>query len=750
MKRTTKQLERLGVSAVDDAFTDMGWAFREQTVSDQGIDAHAEVDGLTAAPTGRLLAVQIKCGPSYFGRQTVTGWRYPGSPRHLSYWLAHLMPVILVLVEADTKTGYWVQITHDAVHYTDRGWWIEVPHQQVLGAQTQDLLRRIALAGTSADPVTQALPLLPPSAVEMLSTLRAADPDGALRLAKYLSEGRTQPRAAVEALLEASRAWPAPTIAARLATIGAYANEHGHRDLAMAAFGQAAEHEPAGGVRLRGIAVMMAIASGDHERADELVRPARELAGTSLLAEVAVRAVDADATDRENVLETLLTEVAAERLDTEPTCLLFLAERAMVRSDFDRALTLFERASRSHLAPVGGRLGQARVLIERVVQGRSAVPHTDQQKALELATAVRDEIRRWAGPSEIAHRIIVQERMLAQAFGEVIVLATLTTAGGQALDREATDPIVATSVAKASIALGDRAGALQFAEAMQGTPAEPLLRAITAGPAQPRDQTVALWRTALETADDPMTARTCLLQLTSLGALTPGDLERSRRAANLDDQDRVLFTARSIAAAGNLDTAVTLLRAQDSPAAAEILAELLAGAGRFDDAVAVCDDAWTRYGALKALQDKVNIVAARGDLDGAEACAAQLLATGELPAEHRHQIHRRMISRRAGNGDWAGVEATCRTALRERPDDELAWMLICAQLNQSRWDTAWDTYRQLVPQVSDLSVVGIWVDLHLRFGATQQSQALAATLSTRFGADPEALAHLAKLGPPTP
>jgi hypothetical protein len=124
---------------------------------------------------------------------------------------------------------------------------------------------------------------------------------------------------------------------------------------------------------------------------------------------------------------------------------------------------------------------------------------------------------------------------------------------------------------------------------MQGTPAEPLLRAITADPDQPRDQSVALWRTALETADDPLTARTCLLQLTSLGALTLSDLERSRRVANLDDQDRVLFTTRNIAAAGNLDMAVTLLRAQDSPAAAEILAELLAGAGRFDDAVAVCE-----------------------------------------------------------------------------------------------------------------------------------------------------------------
>jgi hypothetical protein len=55
-------MERIGVSAVETAFTTLGWAFREQHVADQGIDAIVEVDGQTTEPTGRYFAVQIKCG----------------------------------------------------------------------------------------------------------------------------------------------------------------------------------------------------------------------------------------------------------------------------------------------------------------------------------------------------------------------------------------------------------------------------------------------------------------------------------------------------------------------------------------------------------------------------------------------------------------------------------------------------------------------------------------------------------------
>jgi hypothetical protein len=214
MTRSSFQMERIGVTTVGGAFTLMGWAFREQGVADQGIDAQVEVDGLTSTPTGRYLSVQIKCGPTYFKRKTAGGWRFAGKPRNLSYWLANLMPVVLVIVDPDRGLGYWVQVTHDAVHYTNRGWWIKVPSANVLDDRSHETLRRIALAVTpaTADPVEEALPLLPPSTVQTLSALRAVDRDGALRLAKVLTEGREKPRITVEDLLSASKGWPYQTV----------------------------------------------------------------------------------------------------------------------------------------------------------------------------------------------------------------------------------------------------------------------------------------------------------------------------------------------------------------------------------------------------------------------------------------------------------------------------------------------------------------------------------------------------------
>ncbi|MHA4951537.1 DUF4365 domain-containing protein [Micromonospora saelicesensis] len=754
MKTSSLGMERRGVAEVQLAFTNLTWAFREQREADQGIDAHVEVDGLTTNPTGRYIAVQIKCGPTFFKRRTRIGWRFTGEPRHLTYWLANLMPVVLVIVDPETRVGYWVQITADAVRETDRGWSIEVPSANVLDASSRDTLRDIAFAAPSAnpDPVAEVLPLLPPSTVEMLSALSQVDPDGARRLARMLSGGRDDPRAVVEPLLAASRGWVHATVA-RLATVGAYANDHGHQDLAMEAFALAAERDPDNQPRLRGIAAIMAITVGDRSQAAGLLRPVQgpQRAGTNLLMDVAVCALEADESGREDLLEKLLIDRSDGELDAEPTCLLFLAERAAGRGDFDQALALYDRVCERQPTSTGGRLGRARALMERLLRGATTLPFQDQQEVVALATSVRDDLRRWAGPSETVHRLLVQERMLVGAFMEVIELATPTAFGGQANDREASDPVVAIVGAQASIALDDRIRAVRFGDAMRGTPAEPLIRALAADPRQPATATVAMWRIALDNADTPLAARICLNQLASRGALDATDLDRVAVLANLDDGDRVAYTARNAAASGDHDGAVTLLRSAWSPAAGELLIEILREAGRYDEALAVCEETWTGYGALQALQEKVNILAIRGDLDAADECAKDLLATGELATEHRKALHRRLIERRATRNDWAGVEACCRAALKDEPTNrDHAWALIISQLNQNRWDAAWTSYRHLRPDVTDPGIVSAWVDLHLRFDNTPQARATATTLASRFAHEPHTLALLERLNNPAP
>lgn len=43
--RDSHKTERLGVNTVEQAFLNMDWLFREQPISDFGIDAHAEPNG---------------------------------------------------------------------------------------------------------------------------------------------------------------------------------------------------------------------------------------------------------------------------------------------------------------------------------------------------------------------------------------------------------------------------------------------------------------------------------------------------------------------------------------------------------------------------------------------------------------------------------------------------------------------------------------------------------------------------------
>src|SRR5262249_4360686 len=63
--------ERKGINAVEKIFLhEFSWLFREQPVSDYGIDAQVEVVE-NNKPTGKLIALQIKTG---------SRWYHPGLP----------------------------------------------------------------------------------------------------------------------------------------------------------------------------------------------------------------------------------------------------------------------------------------------------------------------------------------------------------------------------------------------------------------------------------------------------------------------------------------------------------------------------------------------------------------------------------------------------------------------------------------------------------------------------------------------
>ena len=121
---------------------DFGWIFREQPTSDYGIDAHIEItDG---EPTGKLIALQIKSGPSYLSEKTSNAYIYRGDPRHLRYWQRHSLPVVVVLYDAASDVAYWQVVTSKTAKVLKKGWKIEVPFTQILNRTASKSLADLA------------------------------------------------------------------------------------------------------------------------------------------------------------------------------------------------------------------------------------------------------------------------------------------------------------------------------------------------------------------------------------------------------------------------------------------------------------------------------------------------------------------------------------------------------------------------------------------------------------------------------
>lgn len=124
---------RIGVHNVAALIVeDFGWKFHELYESDYGIDAFAEV-AVGGRPTGRLVGLQIRSGPSYFTEESRGhGWIIRGPKRHLNYWLEYQLPVLIVLFDMRARRAHWVHVRPESAKFTPNGYRIDVPAVQIL------------------------------------------------------------------------------------------------------------------------------------------------------------------------------------------------------------------------------------------------------------------------------------------------------------------------------------------------------------------------------------------------------------------------------------------------------------------------------------------------------------------------------------------------------------------------------------------------------------------------------------------
>ncbi|MGC2946621.1 DUF4365 domain-containing protein [Burkholderia ambifaria] len=116
---------------------DLGHIFRDKRKRDIGIDAELEFverDERTSEKrgSGRLIALQIKCGLSYFKEVDGEFFVFRGEMKHLDYWLGHSLPVLILLCHPKERTVHWVEVTPSAVTRLSSGWKILVPKSNLL------------------------------------------------------------------------------------------------------------------------------------------------------------------------------------------------------------------------------------------------------------------------------------------------------------------------------------------------------------------------------------------------------------------------------------------------------------------------------------------------------------------------------------------------------------------------------------------------------------------------------------------
>jgi hypothetical protein len=144
---------RIGIAGIQLLFERLGWIFREQPIEDYGIDAHVEVVENNTA-TGKLIALQIKSGKSWFKEKTSDGFVFRGKTEHLEYWQQHSLPVIIVLYQDDEQIAYWQAVNSSNVQKTDKAWKLTIPFKQKIDALSLERIQELSRKLTATNGYT--------------------------------------------------------------------------------------------------------------------------------------------------------------------------------------------------------------------------------------------------------------------------------------------------------------------------------------------------------------------------------------------------------------------------------------------------------------------------------------------------------------------------------------------------------------------------------------------------------------------
>lgn len=134
-------VDRAGIGALTLLFSNTEWAFREDPITDIGIDAQLEIIENNKS-TGQLIALQVKSGLSFFKNENENSYIYYVDSNHIDYWFKHNLPVILILYHPKEKKLYWAPISMETVTHNKVGYKVEIRKDAILDENTYILMKK--------------------------------------------------------------------------------------------------------------------------------------------------------------------------------------------------------------------------------------------------------------------------------------------------------------------------------------------------------------------------------------------------------------------------------------------------------------------------------------------------------------------------------------------------------------------------------------------------------------------------------
>ncbi|MEU4235547.1 DUF4365 domain-containing protein [Nonomuraea sp. NPDC026600] len=678
------------------AFTSMevlgrlSWAFRPQDLLDYGIDAHVEIrDG--TVPTGRLLALQIKGGSSWFSEPTANGWIYRPSAKHVNYWLDHSLPVIVVLVDLEERVAYWEHVTHKTALKVKKKYKIEIPRTQTLSTAKAawsllDTDRKLRASEQYQENVKH----LPPSVASLLDKSKTDNPTEVALLALQLAEGRFAPAFTVQTMLASHPDWLTSLRSDGWCVIGRYASEHQIVEQAAQAYENAAEQaqEVAGKyLALAGLQLILA----DRSRAIDLLNRASDYPDAQILVAIGQisLSVDPDA--------ALPFDIPADSILHSPTAQLEAGVQALYgfhaqrRGDHNETVLRFSKAS--ELAP--DNTHYMLVLAEAFGQRANSVltQDTDSIEAQRLAQSVLNSRRAWAGGTKEALRLLLRILAIRGDYEEIINVGCPAPIGSGSVF-EIQNFGIARVILSAAKALSRTEVIEVVLDAVSEIDGARQLRMEFSGTKLTAEQEESLFLNNLQfglDSNDPELIAVSATQLAGKGI--------DRTAALVDYVERGIIAEATkeiaealIVAHSDFDRALPRLRklAESDPTSAEQLIVQLAKRGRFGDADIACQRAIDHLGMTEVLALRAEILSNAGLHQEAAAVANEALGQAAIVGSTRSQMHHLAAVGAIYRDDWSTAERNYYAALADLPigHEFVLWNLVNVLLKRRKDEAA--------------------------------------------------------------